>query len=363
LAQAIVRYLRDKGATTFVATHYPELKIFASQAEGATNASLLFDIETLSPTFEMTIGIPGRSNAFAIARRLGLEETILDDAMRMVGAGSHESEDMLDSIYALREKMEAEQAGTRLALRESEGIRDRLLKRLKEVEMERERILQEARDEAEEELEAIRAVLRQARRKIRDAVSLNALKKVSQDVEQLQEEQVAPILPRKKVAGDDGAKKKAKQTRRALEVGDTVRIKSLDTKAEVIELGKKEALVAIGRMQMRAQYDDLEFKGRAVDEQQDLGSVETVTGPSPGMELDIRGRRVEDGVEELERYLDAAFLARLPWVRIIHGKGTGKLRVAVRERLSSNNYVKSWEEGKDGEGGPGVTVAKMVEQK
>ena len=81
------------------------------------------------------------------------------------------------------------------------------------------------------------------------------------------------------------------------------------------------------------------------------------------MELDIRGRRVEDGVEELDRYLDSAFLARLPWVRIIHGKGTGKLRAAVRKRLSSNNYVQSWEEGKDGEGGPGVTVAKMVEQK
>jgi DNA mismatch repair protein MutS2 len=107
LAQAVVNFLRDKGATTFVATHFPELKVYASQTPGATNASLLFDMETLSPTYEMTIGLPGRSNAFAIARRLGLDATILDDAMRQVSADSHQAEDLLDSIYTLREKMAA----------------------------------------------------------------------------------------------------------------------------------------------------------------------------------------------------------------------------------------------------------------
>ncbi|MCZ7669960.1 MAG: hypothetical protein M5U34_23685 [Chloroflexi bacterium] len=101
LAQAIVNFLRDKGATTFIATHYPELKLYASQTPGATNASLMFDLETLSPTYEMTIGLPGRSNALAIARRLGLDETILDDAMRQLGVGSHQAENMLDSIYDL----------------------------------------------------------------------------------------------------------------------------------------------------------------------------------------------------------------------------------------------------------------------
>ncbi len=361
LAQATVSYLRDKGATTFVATHYPELKIYASQMPGATNASLLFDLETLSPTFEMTIGLPGRSNAFAIARRLGLDETVLDDALHLIGADSHEAEDMLDSIYALREKMESEQAGTRLAMRDAADTRDRLQKRLQEIESERERILKAAREQAEEELAEVRDELRRARRGIRDAASLNALKKVGKALEEVEADQVEPIVPHIKVADGGQTKKKAQQTRRALQVGDSVLVKSLNTKGEVVELGKREALIAIGRMQMRADYEDLEFKGRPVQEAAPV-SDKPFAVSSPGMELDIRGQRVEDGIEELDRYLDAAFLARLPWVRIIHGKGTGKLRQAVRQSLSSNGYVQSWEEGKDGEGGAGVTVAKIVEQ-
>ena len=361
LAQATVSFLRDKGATTFVATHYPELKIYASQKPGAINASLLFDIETLSPTYEMSIGIPGRSNAFAIARRLGLNETILDDAMHQVGAGSHEAEDMLDSIYSLREKMEAEEAGTRLALREVEATRDRLQKRLQEVETEREQILSETRERADEELEAVRSELRRARRKLRDATSINMLKKIGKDVEQIEEQQVQPIVPRMKVASDGQAKKKTRQVKRVLQVGDSVLVKSLNTKGEVMELGNKDTLVAIGRMQMRARYDDLEFRGRPIDEVQDSETV-SIPASSPGMELDIRGMRVEDGLERLDRYLDAAFLAHLPWVRIIHGKGTGKLREAIRKALGANDNVRSWEEGKDGEGGAGVTVAKLVEQ-
>ena len=118
-------------------------------------------------------------------------------------------------------------------------------------------------------------------------------------------------------------------------------------------------MVAVGRLQMRAGYGDLDFKGRPAEER----PVEVVSlHPSPGIELDIRGVRVEDGIERLIRYIDSAFLARLPFVRIIHGKGTGRLREAVREELTQNRHVRAWEEGKDGEGGPGVTVAHLVEQ-
>ncbi|MCA9925427.1 MAG: endonuclease MutS2, partial [Anaerolineales bacterium] len=145
LAQSIVNFMRDKGATTFVATHYPELKLYASQAKGAVNASLLFDVDTLSPTYEMSIGIPGRSNAFAIARRLGLDATILDDAMRLVGEGSHEAEDLLDSIYALREKIQSQEAGTRLALRQAEAERDALTRPLEQIAEQRAEILAAAR--------------------------------------------------------------------------------------------------------------------------------------------------------------------------------------------------------------------------
>ena len=359
LAQSIVTFLRDKGATTFVATHYPELKVYASQTVGATNASLLFDIETLSPTYEMSIGIPGRSNAFAIARRLGLDETILDDAMHLVGADSHEAEDMLASIYELREKMEAEEAGTRLALRESEATRDRLQKRLSELEKDRQKILDAAREQSAAELEDLREEIRAVRSKIRDAASVNQLKKIGVEVDVLEQAQESHVAPHIKVTTERKAKKETQHKRRDLQVGDTVMIKSLDTKGEIVSLDKKEAMIAIGRMQMRAKLRDLEFKGRPVEQEPE--TFMAAPAASPGLELDLRGKRVEDGLAELDRYLDSAFLSRLPWVRIIHGKGTGRMREGVRKALARNSHVQSWEEGKDGEGGAGVTVAKLEE--
>lgn len=354
LAQAVVNFLRDKGATTFVATHYPELKVYASQTPGATNASLLFDMETLSPTYEMTIGLPGRSNAFAIARRLGLDSSILDDAIRQVSADSHQAEDLLDSIYTLREKMEAEEAQTRRALREAETERDRLHRRLEEVEVERGRILEETRQEMKRQIELLQVEIRQARSKLRDASSLNSVKKLSKQVADLEVEQQAVLAPD---PVDEPEISRGK--RRSLQVGDIVQVRSLNVRGEIVSIGKSEVMVAVGRLQMRAGYDDVDFRERPAQARE--SEPVAALHPSPGIELDIRGVRVEDGIERLNRYIDSAFLARLPFVRIIHGKGTGRLREAVREMLSASRQVRSWEEGKDGEGGPGVTVAHMVE--
>lgn len=356
LAQAVVNFLRDKGATTFVATHYPELKIYASRTLGATNASLLFDMETLSPTYEMTIGLPGRSNAFAIARRLGLDSTVLDDAMRQVSADSHQAEDLLDSIYTLREKMEAEEAQIRRALREAEDERDRLRSRLAEVEVERGRILEETREEMKRQVEDLQVEIRQTRSKLRDASSLNSVKKLNKQVADLRIEQQAVLSPETATTPDTSRGK-----RRVLKVGDIVQVRSLNVKGEIVSVGKNEVVVAVGRLQMRAGYDDVEFRERPAEER--TIEIAAPLHPSPGIELDIRGVRVEEGIEQLNRYLDSAFLARLPFVRIIHGKGTGRLRQAVREALTSNSQVRSWEEGKDGEGGPGVTVVHLVDHK
>jgi len=355
LAQAVVNFLRDKGATTFVATHFPELKVYASQTPGATNASLLFDMETLSPTYEMTIGLPGRSNAFAIARRLGLDSTILDDAMRQVSADSHQAEDLLDSIYTLREKMESEEAQTRLAMRQAENERDRLRQRIDDIAVERQRILEETRQEMTRQIELLQTEIRQARSKLRDAASLNAVKRLSKQVADLEVTGQTALAP-EVIEPAEATRNK----RRALQVGDTVRVRSLNINGEVVSLGKNEVMVAVGRLQMRAGYDDLEFKSRP--EEQKTPEAVLSLHPSPGMELDIRGVRVEEGIDRLGRYIDSAFLARLPFVRIIHGKGTGRLREAVREELRQNRHVRAWEEGKDGEGGPGVTVAHLVEQ-
>lgn len=358
LAQAITDFLRDKGATTFIATHYPELKVYASQTVGAVNASLLFDVETLSPTYEMSIGVPGRSNAFAIARRLGLDETILAEAMRLVGTESREAEDMLESIFELREKIESEQAGTHLALRQAERARAELNARLANIEEERQHILAEARAGVQAELEEVMQEVRRLRRTLQDASSVTAVKKVGKQAEEMElylTQSAPPPLER-----PDEPKQRVKK----LLVGDIVQVKTLNARGEILSMSKKEALVLVGRLQMRAAFADLEFKERPSEAEEVVEeSVSVPMGASPGMELDIRGMRVEEGLSELTTYLDSAFLARMPWVRIIHGKGTGRLRQAVRKTLSQHSHVASWEEGKDGEGGDGVTVAKLVEHR
>ena len=355
LAQCIVNFLRDKGATTFIATHYPELKLYASQTRGATNASLLFDVETLSPTYEMSIGLPGRSNALVIARRLGLEESILDEAMALLGAGNSQAEAMLDSIYEMRDKMAAQEAGTRLALRQAERQRDALEARLAQIETERQQVLAAARAQAQAELEVLQEEVRQLRKKVRDAQSLNALKKVSQEIKTLAEEQEETAAAEQKAT--------PRRHRQALQVGDKVLVKTLKVEGTVMSIAGSAAEVAVGRLYMRADLADLELKERPEPEEAApaAGGVRVRGAASPGMELDLRGQRVEEGLKAVEQYLDQAFLASLPWVRIIHGKGTGRLGQAVRQLVQKNTHVAAWEEGKDGEGGAGVTVVKFKE--
>ncbi len=361
IAQAITSYLLDKGVTTFIATHYPELKLYATKTPGATNASLLFDLETLAPTYEMVIGIPGKSNALAIARRLGLDESILDEAMGLIGAGSHEAERLLDSIYGIRDKMAADEAAIRLALRAAETQRVGLEARLKAIEHERETILAAARQQAQAELDMVREEIRRARKQLRDAVSLTALKKTSQQLPDVDElPPPAAITPAPAPVLTETPLRKRQRTQ--LRVGDAVFVKSIRTEGVVMALEGQEAEIAIGRLHMRARVADLELR------QSEEEPIE-LYAPSPvpltrhvGLELDLRGQRVETGLQMLEQYLDAAALSNLPWVRIIHGKGTGRLREAVQRALNTNAYVIDWEIGQDGEGGEGVTIARLVTQ-
>ncbi|MCO5193960.1 MAG: Smr/MutS family protein [Anaerolineae bacterium] len=355
IAQAITSYLRDKGATTFVATHYPELKLYANQTPGATNASLLFDIDTLSPTYEMIIGIPGKSNALAIARRLGLDDGILDEAMVLLGGDTTQTEALLESIHTIREKIVSEEAATRVALRSAEQERDVLLTRLEQIDAERREILNNARRQAEEELEAVREEIRLARRQIREAASLNALKKTGQLIEAIQDEIPDTVEPTPMPDRQPSWKQQ-----RALQPGDTVYVKTLQTTGEIIEVDRKSAAVAVGRLHTRVDIADLQLRERVEEEPTvELGISSSPARPSVKMELDLRGQRVEAGLARLEQYLDTASLSGLPFVRIIHGKGTGALRKAVRQALSTSRYVSSWEEGREGEGDAGVTVAHL----
>lgn len=359
IAYALTNYLRDKGATTFIATHYPELKLYASRTPGAINASMLFDLETLAPTYEMTIGIPGKSNALAIARRLGLDDSILDEALTLVGRGNRETESLLDSIYELRDKIAAEEASTRLAMRSAESLRDQLTVRLKDIEQERGQLLAAVRQQAQDELDSMREELRHARQQVREAVSLNSLKKVGKELDRLEAAPPPPAPPLPGLPPSPAPARRSRQ-RTTLQVGDTVFVKTLKAEGQILTLDGQEVEVAIGRLHLRARVSELELREPEEEPVAAYTPSPTPLGAKVGMELDLRGQRVEAGLQMLEQYLDSASLSNLPWVRIIHGKGTGRMRSAVHQALTRNQFVKSWALGQDGEGGDGVTIARLV---
>ena len=359
LARAILSYLLDLGATTLVATHYPELKGYAHNTPGVKNASVEFDLETLAPTYHLTIGLPGRSNAFAIATRLGLDASIVDEAKTMVAQTDLEAEELLDEIHRQREAVRAERARAEAARAEADELERKLARRLESIEDERRQILEQARAQAQKEIEALREELNELKRRLaRAAQPVETLEEVEAALEAAEEKQALPAAPIAPVKTPSGRK-------RAIRLGDTVKLKALNSIGVVTTLAAADAEVQVGRLRVRAKLDELELRGTPEAEEisnpkPQIPNPRVEAAPSPGLELDIRGQTVEEALPELERYLDAAYLAGLPWVRIIHGKGTGKLREGVRGFLRSSPMVKSHESGKDGEGGDGVTVVKLA---
>ncbi|MFN4293292.1 MAG: endonuclease MutS2 [Thermoflexales bacterium] len=356
LARAILEHLLQTGATCVVATHYPELKAWASLTPGAANANVAFDYETLRPLYKLSIGLPGRSNAFAIAQRLGMPDAIVSAARRYLDANVARAEDMLAEIARLQQQAERALEAARRSQREAEANAERIRARLNAIEDERRAVIEQAREEARRETEQLRAEARRLHNRIVAAGgSLDEAKRIKQEVEQLAEAattratQPAPREP---------------QRRRAIQAGDTVRIQSLGAIAQVNAVNGEEADVQIGRMHMRARLNDLERvsanelprqTGREVRDE--VASLPRV--PAPPLELDLRGLTTEEGVMRVRDYLDRAARAGLPFVRLIHGKGTGALRRAIRDAIKADPAVQSFETGLEGEGGDGVTVVKL----
>ncbi len=357
LARSILSALRDKGVTTFVATHYPELKLYGHSTPGVTNASVEFDLETLAPTFRLRIGLAGRSNAFAIAGRLGLDTEIVNDARALITEGELRAEDLLDSIHRAKDQVETELADAQMVRVEAQDQRDALRERLRAIDLERLRVLQDARIEARAELDEFREELRQLRRELSAAGKpLVEIRKLRQKAEQAAQEleQAPDSLPGSLELADN-------QSRRPVQVGDTVWVATLRVEGEVLSLNGDEAEVQIGRLRTRAGQNELEWRKSPSKPkiERELPRSATKRAASVGIELDLRGQRVEEGLQRLDSYLDAALLDNAPWVRIIHGKGTGRMRKAVRLALKEHMHVRSFEDGKDGEGGWGVTVAHL----
>jgi DNA mismatch repair protein MutS2 len=381
LARALLTHLLERGITTLVTTHHPELKAFAHSTPGVVNASVEFDLETLRPTFHLTIGLPGRSNALAIAQRLGMPDPIITSARSEISPEDLRAEDLLDEIHRQRDLSRKARAAAENARHEVETMRTELASRLEKIEDERMQVLDRAQHQAEEQLEELQDELREVRRQLaRTKQPLDVIEEVEQQVEELQDTIAAPVerrVPEPKIA----------PARRSIRLGDKVRLHSLNTQGVVTSLSEEEAEVSVGVLRIRARLAEIQLMGEETAMLSSTGLptarelmasshsrpvAETPTGSlrqsgsqlyaeSPGIELDLRGQRSEEALDALDRYLDSAYLSGLPWVRIIHGKGTGKLRLAVREALSHHPHVKSFESGGDKEGGEGVTVAKLAQ--
>jgi len=376
LARAILVHFLERGVTTLVTTHHPELKAFAYAVPGATNASMEFDLDTLRPTFQLSIGLPGRSNALAIAERLGLPTSIISEARRELSPDEMRAEDLLAEIHRQRELSQKARKATELARKNAEVLRAELIERLEEIELERRKIIEEARTEAEnqirkleEEIENVRKTLSRAHQPV------DSLLSIEEKIHEMEEDFTRPV-ERHELDIIHNLIDFPEHEKRNICLGDNVRLRSLGAQGIITAMTESEAEVQVGVLRVRTRMDELELVGYAEQSKKDdtltkenqltqviSGAVPAKAGlfDSPGIELDLRGKRSDEAETALENYLDAAFMARLPFVRVIHGKGTGKLRQAVRQALNGHPHVRSFETGGEKEGGEGVTIIKLVE--
>lgn len=360
LARAVMGHLLEHKITCMIATHYPELKAYAHNTPGIRNASVEFDLHTLKPTYHLMIGLPGRSNALAIAERLGLPESIIQAARAEIDPTDLRAEDLLDEIHRQRELEQQARIAAQAAQLEAETLRDELAQRLDQIEDERYALLEQSRQVAESSLTVLQDEIESLRNKLAKARQpLDIVDEVKEVASVLVEEVAEPILrkaPARQVRSPKGP----------LRLGEKVHLRSIDQDGILTGIGDDELEVQVGVLRVRARRSDVVRKAEFVEETQEKktsapksGITLSVIQNSPGVELDIRGQRVDEGLDALERYIERAYLVGLPFVRIIHGKGTGRLRDSVRTALTGNPHIRSFESGEQSEGGEGVTVVHL----
>lgn len=356
LARAIMQNLIEKKVPCLIATHYPELKAFAHTQAGVMNASMEFDLATLQPTYHLILGLPGKSNALAIASKLGMDNEIIDLARAMLDPSELKTDDLLDEIHRQREIAHEEKEAAADELRQVQEIKLEWQKKLEGIEEERISILTKAQKEALEEIELMREELKDIRKQVvNEKESTETKKRIHKKLDQLEETQRKPLEKNTYFA----------QQVQPLKVGDRVYIQSLKVDGNVRAIAQDVVEVEIGKMRVKVSAVDIsrsKIKEKKIDaEVPDVSSTRLPTSSmkSPGLECHLRGMRVDDALAELERYLEKAYTAGLPYVRIVHGKGTGTIRQVVQEYLNTSPYVERWELAMSTEGGEGVTVAHL----
>ena len=361
LARAVLDYMLNRRITSVVATHYPELKAYAHSTKGVTNASLEFDLDTLRPTYRLVIGLPGRSNALAIADRLGLDSDIIAAARQEIDPTELHADDLLEEIHRQRNLAAASYEAADKARQEAEISRNLINARLEQIEAEKAKQLDAHQSQLEGELESLRDELNTLRRELNrlrqspeKQAQLAEIEEKFEVVEQKQEQKARKKHRQPKVKGLSGP----------LKVGEKVFLRKLGAEGVVSSLDGEDLELQIGALRVRAKSYEVERRVSSSEEAPappqpaslQTGSTALPGVNSPGLELDLRGQRVDDALDRAERYLEQGFTSGLPFGRIIHGRGTGAVRQAVRDLLNHSSYVHHWENGGEKEGGDGVSV-------
>ena len=361
LAISIIEYARARGAVIAATTHYAELKVYATTAKGVMNASCEFDVATLRPTYRLLVGIPGKSNAFAISERLGVPAEIIADAKGRVGTESASFEATIEKLESVRQALERDRDEAQRKLREAEEnrkesakIKIELSMRLEKAELkakrDAERIIAEARETAEAafaEIDEMRARMNDEEDHRAANEARGALRRRLNEAEESFAEK--PAMPEEKRG----------PTRPAV-VGDTVELLSMGVKAEVTGINKDGSLsLRAGIMNVTARQEEVRVTEAQPKKKVASTGNTTFRQAAVAPELDLRGMETLEAIPVMERYIDSAVMGKLHTVTIIHGKGTGALRQAVQQALRKNKAVKSFRLGRYGEGETGVTVVEL----
>ncbi len=365
LAAAIIDSARQMGALVAATTHYAELKVYAMTTEGVENASCEFNVDTLAPTYRVVMGIPGKSNAFAISRRLGLPEVIIEKAAARLDAENVRFEDVLTRLDQQRQAMERDRDEARKLKLEMERSAQTALEYRKKLEEERAKAVEKAQAEA-------KAILQQARdasdlvfAELKDMKKQQAKEQNWQAVNDRRAEARRLLNEAEEAVGGPAQEVEAPPSTRPAQTGDTVELLSMGTRATVLSVNKDGVLqLQAGIMKITAKQEEVRVVEGETQAQKEARRIvrraeHTIRTTAVPSQVDLRGMMTDEAIAVLERFLDTAMMGKLETVTIIHGKGTGAVRKAVRDHLKRSRYVKAYRPGRYGEGEDGVTVAEL----
>ncbi len=363
LAIAILNNLHERGVTAMATTHYSELKIYALSTEGVENASCEFDVETLRPTYRLMVGVPGKSNAFAISMKLGLSKHIISEAEKLIDEDAKSFEDVVTDLEESRLALETERTEVARLHDEAESLRRKLAEKNEKIDHAKDKILRRANEEANEILQKAKDIADDSIRKYNKWMQGGGDTKAMEKQRSALREQLDKTGS-KLSAGSKSKRKKNKPD--TLKIGDLVMVHSMGVKGTVSTLpdSKGKLFVQMGIIRSEVHVDDLELlqeQTLTVQKSKNSGSgkIRMSKAMSVTTEINLIGKTTDEAIPLLDKYLDDAYLSHLHQVTIIHGVGTGALKKAVVSHLKKTNYIKSYRQGEFGEGGYGVTIAEF----